>query len=234
MTTFDEAFTRAWITRFADSVAATEPELTALDQQSGDGDFGVNLLAGVSCAMTALGGLPPGPALPVGRPLQVAATAFLDEVGGTSGPLFGLLLHHLAEAAVHPALTAPDLARGTAAGLAAIQRVGEAVPGDKTLVDALAPAAAALELCSRDTPVDAALLLAADAAFGGVRATRALRARRGRASYLGERASGLPDPGAVGVGLFFASAVRPLTSLTPVLTDDGVGCEEPDAPVAAG
>lgn len=172
MTTFDGTFTYGWLQRFAGSVAATEPELTELDQQAGDGDFGVNLLAGVSFAMTAMAAMTamdrlPDGRLPAARPLQVAATAFLDEVGGTSGPLFGLVLHHLAEAAVHPVLSTPDLARGAAAGLAAVQRVGEAVPGDKTLVDALAPAALALELCAPDTPVDRALLAAAEAAFQG-------------------------------------------------------------------
>ncbi|QMU69623.1 dihydroxyacetone kinase subunit DhaL [Streptacidiphilus sp. P02-A3a] len=218
MTTFDGAFTRAWLQRFAESVVATEPELTELDQQAGDGDFGANLRTGVTCVTRALDRLPSG-GLPAAQPLQAAADAFLDEVGGTSGPLFGLVLHHLAEAAVHPALTTPDLARGVAAGLAAVQRVGEAVPGDKTLVDALAPASLALQLCCPETSVDRALLAAADAAFQGVRSTRQLSARRGRASYLGERASGIPDPGAIGVGLLFASAARPLTALGPLLAE---------------
>jgi len=230
---FDGAFTYGWLRRFAGSVTATEPELTELDQQAGDGDFGVNLRSGVSCAMRAMARLPRG-TLPAARPLQAAASAFLDEVGGTSGPLFGLVLYHLADAAVHPELTTPDLARGATAGLAAVQRVGEAVPGDKTLVDALAPAALALQLCAADTPVDRALLKAADAAFTGVRSTRALCARRGRASYLGERASGIPDPGAVGVGLLFASAGKRLTTLGPLLADTGYGRAEPGQPVPTG
>ncbi|QMU76747.1 dihydroxyacetone kinase subunit L [Streptacidiphilus sp. PB12-B1b] len=220
MTSFDGTFTRAWLRRFAASVTATEPELTELDQRAGDGDFGINLRTGVCCATKALDRLPEA-GLSAAQPLRAAADAFLDEVGGTSGPLFGLVLHHLAEAAVHHDLTTPDLARGAAAGLAAVQRVGEAVPGDKTLVDALAPAVLALQLCTVDTPVDRALPAAADAAFQGVRSTRELCARRGRASYLGERASGIPDPGAVGVALLFSSAGKQVTTLVPLLAEPG-------------
>lgn len=106
----------------------------------GDGDFGVNLSTG---ACSTLRHLDADPALrsDPAAPLHAAATAFLDEVGGTSGPLFGLLFQSLAVAV---AATTPTLAAGAAEGLAAIRRVGDAAPGDKTLVDALGPAAEAL------------------------------------------------------------------------------------------
>lgn len=137
---FDGPQTREWIRRFADSVYATEAELTSLDQRAGDGDFGTNLATGVRAAGLLLDRTDEsaGPA----ETLGTMATAFLDEIGGTSGPLFGLLFQALSRAAADsgPGLTTAALADGTAQGLAAIRRVGDASPGDKTLVDALDPA----------------------------------------------------------------------------------------------
>ncbi|MFE5208895.1 DAK2 domain-containing protein [Streptomyces sp. NPDC056600] len=218
---FDGAFTDGWMRRFAESARAAEPELTALDQQSGDGDFGVNLNAGTRAALLRLDALDTGAGeLPAAAPLDAAATAFLDEVGGTSGPLFGLLLQSLAAAAAAeaPMLTTPALAEGIAEGLAAIRRVGEAEPGDKTLVDALHPAAGTLAAADAATPPDVALRHAAEAAWQGVRDTAGLRARLGRAAYLRERATDVPDPGAVGVALFLTSAGGTVTALTPYLS----------------
>ncbi|MEU4261848.1 dihydroxyacetone kinase subunit DhaL [Streptomyces argenteolus] len=208
--------TRDWTRRFAESVYATEAELTALDQRAGDGDFGTNLAAGVRAAGLLLDRTDEsaGPA----EALGTMATAFLDEIGGTSGPLFGLLFQALSRAAADsgPGLTTAALADGTAQGLAAIRRVGDASPGDKTLVDALAPAAAALR-AAEGAPPATALAMAADGAWRGVRDTASLSARMGRASYLGERATGIPDPGAVGIALFFASAAGTVHSLGPYL-----------------
>lgn len=222
-TAFDETFTSGWMDRFADSAYATETELTALDQEVGDGDFGVNLSAGVRAAQRLLGGRGGAGDGRPSAPLESVATAFLDEIGGTSGPLFGLLFQALsaAVAAGGPTLTTAGLAEGTERGLAAIRRVGDAAPGDKTLVDALTPAAEALRAAPEDTLPDRALALAADAAWQGVRDTAGLRARMGRASYLGERATGVPDPGAVGVALLFASAGDTVRTLGPHLRTTG-------------
>ncbi|MFE7756971.1 dihydroxyacetone kinase subunit DhaL [Streptomyces sp. NPDC057418] len=212
----DGTRTRDWTRRFAESVYATEAELTALDQRAGDGDFGTNLAAGVRAAGLLLDRTDEsaGPA----EALGTMATAFLDEIGGTSGPLFGLLFQALSRVAADsgPGLTTAALADGTAQGLAAIRRVGDASPGDKTLVDALAPAAAALR-AAEGAPPATALVMAADGAWRGVRDTASLSARMGRASYLGERATGIPDPGAVGIALFFASAAGTVHSLGPYL-----------------
>ncbi|KIF77646.1 dihydroxyacetone kinase [Streptomyces sp. 150FB] len=226
---FDGTFTDGWMRRFAASVAATEAELTALDQATGDGDFGINLNAGLDATLRAMGTLPPDASDASGAsetpgaagPLSAAATAFLDEVGGTSGPLFGLLLHEMAVAAGQdgPELTVRALVVGTDGGLAAIQRVGEATPGDKTLVDALAPACEALRTYDGDGDPREALARAARASWEGVRSTAALRARRGRASYVGEHASGVPDPGAVGIGLLFSSAEETVTALGSFLPE---------------
>ncbi|MEW1906224.1 dihydroxyacetone kinase subunit DhaL [Streptomyces sp. NPDC086147] len=213
MATADEALSAdAWIRRFAGTVRSTEAQLTALDQQVGDGDFGTNLSAGTTAALTRLDALgAPGDA----EALEAAATAFLNEVGGTSGPLFGLLLQSLAASVAALSLTTPALAKGVAGGLASISRVGGAAPGDKTLVDALAPAAGVLEALPDRTPPTAALNAAAEAAWQGVRDTTRLRARMGRSSYVGERAAGVPDPGAVGVALLFASAAGVVGDLAP-------------------
>lgn len=176
--------------RYAEAVGAAHGELTRLDQASGDGDFGDNLRSGLQRVLAELDA---GKAAEE-HGFDVAGRVFLDEVGGTSGPLFGLLFTEIARALRDD--PGGGWARGAAAGLAAIQRVGEAEVGDRTLVDALAPAVAELER-------GAGFAAAARAAAEGARATADLRARRGRASYVGERARGLPDPGAVGVALLF-------------------------------
>lgn len=221
----DAVFTEGWIRRFAATVRATEAQLTALDQRVGDGDFGTNLRAGLDAAVrvldqqAAVSALAAGRAAQAGGPLRTAATAFLDGVGGTSGPLFGLLLEELALAASGPVLDVTALRAGLTGGLAAVQRVGEARPGDKTLVDALYPACEALRVCPREAGSRVALAHASRAAWEGVRSTARLRARRGRASYVGERGRGVPDPGAVGIGLLLSSADAVVTELPPSATN---------------
>ncbi|MFP5021347.1 DAK2 domain-containing protein [Pseudonocardia phyllosphaerae] len=178
---------------FATAVEDGHGALTDLDQHSGDGDFGDNLRAGVRHAVSLAG---------QGRQGGFAALGevFLDEVGGTSGPLLGLLFTEIARslASSHDDLAA--VASGARAGLTAIQRVGEAEVGDRTLVDALAPAVTAL---GRD-----GWAAGAEAARAGAEGTAELTARHGRASYLGDRARGQADPGAVGVALLFWALAR--------------------------
>ncbi|MFE2938935.1 dihydroxyacetone kinase subunit DhaL [Streptomyces sp. NPDC059255] len=210
--------TIGWLRRFGAAAKAVEGELTALDQRAGDGDFGANLVSGMNGVRDALDAPTSGPRTPA-APLATAAQVFLDHVGGTSGPLFGLLFQELA-AAVAAADGAPgtaELAAGTAAGAAAVQRVGEAEVGDKTMVDALVPAAEALARALLADPTGGdpvgALHHAAVAAHRGARATSGLRARRGRASYTGDHSRGVPDPGALAVALLFASASAQPTTL---------------------
>lgn len=193
---------RDWILGFADRVEAHEAELTGYDQAAGDGDFGGNIAGAVRLVRAELAALP-AEATDADM-LAATARTFLDRVGGTSGPLFGLLFQALAGATA-TTLTPSALAAGTAGGLAAIQRVGEAEVGDKTLVDALAPAAAALRDLPPDTALATAFERAAAAAQTGAEDSRQLRARRGRASYVGDHALGVPDPGAVTIGLLFAN-----------------------------
>ncbi|MBB4683519.1 dihydroxyacetone kinase subunit DhaL [Amycolatopsis jiangsuensis] len=191
-----------WILGFADRTEASEPRLTAYDQAAGDGDFGANITGAVKLVRTALAGLPAQ--APAADVLSATAGVFLDRVGGTSGPLFGLLFQALA-ASSGTELTAAALAEGTAEGLAAIQRVGEAEVGDKTLVDALSPAADALRALGPDASPGDAFEVAAEAAQRGALSTEDIRARRGRASYVGDHAVGVPDPGAVTIALLFGA-----------------------------
>ncbi|MFL1430763.1 MULTISPECIES: dihydroxyacetone kinase subunit DhaK [unclassified Nocardiopsis] len=192
---------RAVLERFSAAVAELRDDLTSLDQLVGDGDFGDNLLGGVRRAQ-ALNGAG-------GGGVEALARAFLDDVGGTSGPLFGLLFQQLT-AVSWPDEGVPDArsaAEAAAAGLAAVQRVGGAEVGDSTLVDALAPAADALGAAARNG-TDAPFSAAAQAAARGAAGTADLSPRRGRASYVGDRAVGVPDPGAVGVALLFAALAQ--------------------------
>jgi phosphoenolpyruvate---glycerone phosphotransferase subunit DhaL len=171
-------------------VREAEPVLTALDEATGDGDFGSNLDEGLERSVAK------------GEGWASLVEVFFDEVGGTSGPLFGLLFQQVSLAADTDYL--PSLATGLANGLAAIQRVGEAEVGDRTLVDALAPAVASLSAA----PDDAAAMVSA--AVDGALATADITARRGRSSYVGEKALGHPDPGAVGLALLLALLAEPV------------------------
>src|SRR4051812_6007836 len=183
----DAAAARAWVDAFADAVDARRDELTELDRRSGDGDFGANVSAALGRARAAA-----AEADSTGAVFAALSKAFLA-AGGTSGPLFGMLFRELARA--------DDLAAGATAGLEAVQRLGGAQGGDKTMVDALAPPAEAPARGEGPAP-------AAPEARAGGEATADLVARRGRASYVGEAARGVHDPGAVTVALFFEAAPR--------------------------
>ncbi|MEU6413209.1 DAK2 domain-containing protein [Microbispora sp. NPDC046933] len=188
-------------------------DLTLMDRRAGDGDFGDNLRDGLRRVAERLDAASQEAPKPREAPksreaaeepaLAVAASVFLDEVGGTSGPLFGLMFSELARAEQRLSDPVTVWREGIAAGLAAIQRVGEAEPGDRTLVDALVPA---IEGFAAEGTFSGAARAAAD----GARATSSLRARRGRASYVGDRGVGVPDPGAVAVALLLIAAARVL------------------------
>lgn len=184
------------VARLHEVFTAAEPALTRLDEITGDGDFGVNLREGFAEVAARLAA-PDSPA-----PWDTVRAVFLDEVGGTSGPLFGLLFQALGISAAQSDSYIDALRIGVGDGLAAIQRVGEAQVGDRTLVDALVPAVEAL------SGGDVAAMVSA--AVDGALSTATLRARRGRASYLGERAVGHPDPGAVGVALLLCVLAEPV------------------------
>ncbi|ACU70031.1 Glycerone kinase [Catenulispora acidiphila DSM 44928] len=189
---------RAVLDRFSQNVSQARANLTTLDQLVGDGDFGDNLAGGVQRALVLNASGTDG--------MTALANAFLDDVGGTSGPLFGLLFQQLAVVSFADD-RAPDVqavADAAAASYAAIHRVGGAEVGDCTLMDALAPAAEALAAAAREGS-ESPFTTAAEAAVQGALDTASLAPRRGRASYVGEHAIGVADPGALGVALLFSA-----------------------------
>ena len=192
-----------WMNEVASAVEAEADHLTQLDSAIGDGDHGVNMTRGFRAVVAALeDGAPPG------RQLVTAGKTLVSTVGGASGPLWGLALRRAGRAVGDAdALDGPELVSALEAALAAVVELGAAERGDKTMVDALAPAIDALRERVGDD-LDAALEAAADAADEGARATTPMQARKGRASYLGERSVGHQDPGATSTALIVRALVR--------------------------
>jgi dihydroxyacetone kinase-like protein len=198
---------RGWITRSATVIAENRVELITLDRAIGDGDHGENLDRGFSAVLKKLADLPDD-AVP-GDALKLAATTLISTVGGASGPLFGTA--YLKAAGAVAGRTELDGAAIVALLTAARDGIvlrGKAEVGDKTMVDAWTPAvdAAAAALSEGKSEVEI-LQAAADAADAGSESTDPLVARKGRASYLGERAIGHRDPGSVSSALLLRAAV---------------------------
>ncbi len=168
--------------------------LSEIDGAIGDGDHGINMAKGFTAAAAALGEPPP----PLPDALDILGNTLLVDIGGSTGPLYGSFFLDMAEAMrASPLLDAAAFARALHAGLAAVQSIGEARPGDKTLLDALVPAIAAYdEACARGDGFAAAIDALVTAAAQGRDATRGMIARVGRASRLGERSRGVLDAGA--------------------------------------
>ncbi|MEW9531376.1 dihydroxyacetone kinase subunit DhaL [Microbispora sp. NPDC049125] len=203
----DTAFFLTWIEEVAEAVRAERDHLTELDAAIGDADHGTNLDRGFTAVREALAGAPP--ATP-GAALVLAGTTLIRKVGGASGPLYGTAFRQLGKSLGDaPDIGLPELAAAFEAALAALGKLGGAAEGDKTMVDALAPAVRELAKAALDgaKPGDA-LNRAADAAAGGARATIPLQARKGRASYLGPRSAGHEDPGAASTALIFDALRR--------------------------
>jgi dihydroxyacetone kinase-like protein len=190
-----------WMNRAAAAIEAEADHLTQLDSAIGDGDHGINMMRGLRGVTAALADGDPD--APPGKRLILAGKTLVSTVGGASGPLWGSALRHGGRAlGDRPELDGAALVEVLTAALGAVQDLGAAVPGDKTMVDALGPALTALrERLDAGDPLDAALAVAADAADEGARATTPMQARKGRASYLGERSIGHQDPGATSTAL---------------------------------
>jgi dihydroxyacetone kinase-like protein len=175
-------------------------ELVNLDRPIGDADHGENLARGFGAVVVALDAdVPASP----GAVLTVTAKTLISTVGGAAGPLYGTAFLRAASAVgAAEELDAAAVATALRAGLAGVVARGRAQLGDKTMVDALAPAVAAAESAAGGgADVAAVLRAAADAAAEGAESTVPLVARKGRASYLGERSAGHLDPGARSVSL---------------------------------
>lgn len=167
-------------------------ELVRLDQAIGDADHGENMKRGFTALLSRLDAEPPGTP---GKVLKLVATTLISTVGGAAGPLYGTAFLRASAALGDAAELEPAaVARALQAALDGVVARGKAAVGDKTMVDALTPAVAAAE--GVDGSVAAALSAAADAAEEGAASTVPMVARKGRASYLGERSAGHLDPGA--------------------------------------
>lgn len=184
----------------AAAAAEHKTELTRLDREIGDGDHGENLARGFTAVVAKLdAGAPETPA----AVLKLVATTLISTVGGASGPLYGTAFLRAATAIGDASeLDGALVVTGLTAARDGVVARGKAEPGDKTMVDALTPAVQAAAAAA-DSGGDAAAVLsaAADAAAEGAEATTPLQARKGRASYLGERSIGHRDPGATSASL---------------------------------
>jgi len=204
----DATAIKAWLGAFAEEVAAGRDHLTELDAAIGDADHGANLHRGLTAVVAALDGV--DEATP-GVLLKTAGMTLVSTVGGASGPLYGtFFLRMSGSAGDGPSLDPTQFAVALRAGLDGVVARGRAQAGDKTMYDALAPACDALDnALAEDQGLAAALARAEEAAQQGRDATIAMLARKGRASYLGERSVGHQDPGATSAAML-ASAARVL------------------------
>jgi phosphoenolpyruvate---glycerone phosphotransferase subunit DhaL len=190
----DADFFRRWMTATAALVDREAERLTALDSPIGDADHGSNLQRGFTAVTATLE--KEAPDTP-GSVLTLAGRQLISTVGGASGPLYGTLLRRTGKALGDAAEVSPEqLAEALRTGVEAVRTLGGAQPGDKTMIDALVPAVDAL---------GDSFAAARAAAQEGAEATTPMQARKGRASYLGERSIGHQDPGATSAALLVAA-----------------------------
>lgn len=185
-----------WVRAFQAEVAEHRDRLTELDSPIGDADHGINMDRGMRAVVAKLDGRETS--RDIGALLGTVGMTLVSTVGGASGPLYGTFFLRMGTAASgRVGLDGEGWASTLEAGVEGVQARGKAVPGDKTMVDALLPASAAFRAAvDRGASMEEAWHSAAVAARAGVRATIPMVARKGRASYLGERSAGHQDPGA--------------------------------------
>jgi phosphoenolpyruvate---glycerone phosphotransferase subunit DhaL len=192
----------SWLRRLHELVIKNQIELTDLDSAIGDADHGINMARGMNAVIDKLDG---GQPARVNDLFKTVAMTLVMSVGGASGPLYGTFFLRFA-GATGPAIELDAEALHTAlrAGLTGVVERGKAKPGDKTMVDALSPALDAMEaVIKKGGDLVAAVTAARDAAAAGRDATVPMVARKGRASYLGERSAGHMDPGAASMSMLF-------------------------------
>jgi dihydroxyacetone kinase phosphoprotein-dependent L subunit len=201
----DTAALGAWMADFAAQVHEHEAELTELDRQIGDSDHGINMDRG----MQAVAALDVSSFATPADYLKKVGMTLVSTVGGASGPLYGTFFLRVG-GAWNDASDAAGLGAALRAGLGGVLQRGKAELQDKTMVDALTPALDAFDAAAGDG-VGPALAAASAAADKGRDDTIPLVARKGRASYLGERSAGHQDPGATSMALLIASAAKTLS-----------------------
>lgn len=224
-----EDFGRAFITVLHETLSGAAPALGDLDRRAGDGDFGDNVRVAMKNAEKNIAETRPA----TYREWVGAMSMAWLGVGGTSGPLNGMFFRELSKAAAGQGAgdgvgegirqeadgavpTLAEFTEGLAAGQATVQRYGQAKVGDKTMIDALAPAVEALREGGTATE---ALARAAEAARTAAQGTAEVAAKRGRASYVGDVSKGVMDPGAAAMALVIASASAAAAGESTVETD---------------
>lgn len=202
----DVAGAKAWIAKSAEVLSENRVALITLDREIGDGDHGENMDRGFQAALEKVNELPDD-ATP-GDVLKIVATTLISTVGGAAGPLYGTaFLKAALSAGSATELDGPAVAAALTAARDGIVLRGKAEPGDKTMIDAWTPAVdAAGAAVAAGADVHGVLEAAAEAAEAGAVATEPLVARKGRASYLGDRAIGHRDPGAQSTALLLRAA----------------------------
>ena len=182
-------------------VRENQDELSRLDSFGGDGDHGTTMVRAVDRLEAAID---ENPSAGLGELLHNVGWGIMGVDGGATGPLLGALFMSMPSGVQRETLDARSLASAFAAGLEGVQKNTRARMGDKTMIDALDPAVAALrEAADAGENIVAALARASNAAEDGVRATRTMRARFGRAKNIGDDSIGNEDPGATSVSLIF-------------------------------
>ncbi|WP_426997723.1 dihydroxyacetone kinase subunit DhaL [Pseudarthrobacter sp. N5] len=193
-----------WLTLSAQAMAEHRVELIELDRAIGDSDHGENMDRGFQAVLDKLAESPPETP---GAALKLTAMTLMSKVGGAAGPLYGTAFLRAATSLGDASdVDSAALATALAAARDGIVARGKAEPGDKTMVDAWTPAVEAAAATAARGGVLAVLIAAAEAAEAGAVATDPLVARKGRASYLGERSAGHRDPGAASSALILRAA----------------------------
>jgi dihydroxyacetone kinase-like protein len=197
-----------WIRAFAAEVEANKEYLTQLDAAVGDGDHGINMQRGMAAVLVKVD--TPAEGQDIGALLKTVGMTLVSTVGGAGGPLYGTLFLQMGTAVSGKEELGPDdWAAALEAAIAGVQARGKAEPGDKTMIDALIPGRDALKAAlAEGATFPDALRKSADAAKQGMQDTVPLVARKGRASYLGERSAGHQDPGATSSHLLLEAAAE--------------------------
>jgi dihydroxyacetone kinase-like protein len=196
-----------WVEAFSSTVAENKDDLTRLDQAIGDGDHGTNMDRGMKAVQAKLDGLEGDD---IGDLLKTVGMTLVSTVGGAAGPLYGTLFLQMGVATAGKSeLEQEDWAAALDAAVQGVQMRGKAESGDKTMVDALIPARDAFSAAvAEGATFEEALRRSAEAAEQGMLATTPLVAKKGRASYLGERSAGHQDPGATSSQLLVRTAAE--------------------------
>ncbi|WP_433586286.1 dihydroxyacetone kinase subunit DhaL [Microbacterium hydrocarbonoxydans] len=200
-----------WISRFSDAIAEKREWLTELDSAIGDADHGANMARGMGAVVEKLG---TGAPANIDDLLKTVGMTLVSSVGGASGPLYGTFFLRMGmSAGAVTSLDGSALGAALRAGLDGIVARGKPEAGDKTMFDAMSPAVDAFDaaLAAESSVADAARA-ASDAAAAGRDATLPLVARKGRASYLGERSAGHLDPGAASTAILFETLADTIAS----------------------